>query len=326
MMRELAGQTIVLLKNEGKVLPLTSESLTKVAILGGNAKATVSSGGGSASLKPSFFVNPFDGIANALRGGPRVLYAEGARTVKTLPSLDWEIVNARGGKGFDAAWHPHDADDEPVPEPFETMQVDETNIFISNAAPAELGERWTMTLTGFMRPRGEDTLFEFGVMVAGRAKLYIDDELVIDNCTLQRRGNSFFNTGTEEERGKFLLKKGVAHAVYLEFGNVRGPAEGDIDEVVLTGGAGIKLGGAPVVNETEEIKKAVALAKEADVAIVVVGLNADWETEGYDRTDLKLPGRTDELVRRVAKANPRTVVVLQAVISPSTLRFLAHAD
>ena len=57
---------------------------------------------------------------------------------------------------------------------------------------------------------------------------------------------------------------------------------------------------------------AVKLAEEADAAIVVVGLNADWETEGYDRTTLDLPGRTDELVRKVAAANKRTIVVTQS--------------
>jgi hypothetical protein len=58
---------------------------------------------------------------------------------------------------------------------------------------------------------------------------------------------------------------------------------------------------------------AVALAKEADVVIAVVGLNADWETEGYDRTTLALPGRTDELIEKVVKANSKTVVVTQSV-------------
>lgn len=61
------------------------------------------------------------------------------------------------------------------------------------------------------------------------------------------------------------------------------------------------------------IKDAVKLAKEADVVIAVVGLNADWETEGYDRTTLTLPGRTDELIQKVVAANSKTVVVTQSV-------------
>lgn len=61
------------------------------------------------------------------------------------------------------------------------------------------------------------------------------------------------------------------------------------------------------------LENAVQLAKEADVVIAIVGLNADWETEGHDRSTLALPGRTDELVSRVVAANPKTVLVTQAV-------------
>ena len=61
------------------------------------------------------------------------------------------------------------------------------------------------------------------------------------------------------------------------------------------------------------MENAVELAKGADVVIAIVGLNADWETEGHDRTTLALPGRTDELVAKVVAANPRTIVMVQAV-------------
>jgi beta-glucosidase len=77
-MRRVAGETIVLLKNENKVLPLRPTELKKVAIVGGNAKAVVLSGGGSAALKPSFFVTPYDGIVNALPENVEVTYCEGA--------------------------------------------------------------------------------------------------------------------------------------------------------------------------------------------------------------------------------------------------------
>ena len=61
------------------------------------------------------------------------------------------------------------------------------------------------------------------------------------------------------------------------------------------------------------LEEAVDLAKDADGVIAIVGLNDDWETEGKDRTTLALPGRTDELIERVAAVNPKTVVVIQAV-------------
>ena len=66
--RKLAAEGMVLLKNDGPVLPITgaAEKAKKVAIIGPNAKERVISGGGSAALKASYIVSPFEGItANA---------------------------------------------------------------------------------------------------------------------------------------------------------------------------------------------------------------------------------------------------------------------
>jgi beta-glucosidase len=50
-----------------------------------------------------------------------------------------------------------------------------------------------------------------------------------------------------------------------------------------------------------------------NLAVFVGGLTPEWESEGFDRSSLDLPGRQAELIRALAKANPRTVVCLQAV-------------
>lgn len=77
-MRRFAAQSVVLLKNESKLLPVDPKKYKKVAIIGGNAKAKVLSGGGSAALKPSFFVSPFDGMEKVLQQeNVQVTYSEG---------------------------------------------------------------------------------------------------------------------------------------------------------------------------------------------------------------------------------------------------------
>jgi beta-glucosidase len=60
------------------------------------------------------------------------------------------------------------------------------------------------------------------------------------------------------------------------------------------------------------IERAIAAAKQADVAIVVAGFNhsRNLDDEGWDRTNLHLPFGQGELIRQVVKANPRTIVVL----------------
>jgi beta-glucosidase len=64
------------------------------------------------------------------------------------------------------------------------------------------------------------------------------------------------------------------------------------------------------VDADVELAEAVALAAGADAAIVFVGTTEEVESEGFDRATLDLPGRQDELVTRVAAANPNTVVVV----------------
>jgi beta-glucosidase len=102
-------------------------------------------------------------------------------------------------------------------------------------------------------------------------------------------------------------------------------AAGEEVPVVLTHevgtmGGDLDFGGAvfqlnlqpPRGTDDEEMERAVALARDADVAGVVVGTTEEVESEGFDRTSLQLPGRQDELVRRVAEANPQTIVVVNA--------------
>ena len=71
--------------------------------------------------------------------------------------------------------------------------------------------------------------------------------------------------------------------------------------------------GYDIVTETpdeEMIAQAVAAAKAADKAVIVAGLPDAFESEGYDRTHMRMPACQVELIRRVAQANPKTIVVL----------------
>jgi beta-glucosidase len=62
----------------------------------------------------------------------------------------------------------------------------------------------------------------------------------------------------------------------------------------------------------DAMERAVAAAATAEVAVVVVGTDTVWESEGRDRRTATLPGRQDELVRRVAAVNDNTIVVVNA--------------
>ena len=197
-MRKVASESIVLLRNEGDILPLNPLKLRKIAIIGPNAKAIILSGGGSALLKPNYFVNPYDGIVSALEqagSGTEVTYSEGARGLflfliicfldfstsffcfvayKIMPALDYDIFTQSGERGWIGNWHKHVNDESLIPldEVLETRMIDETRVFFSTSVPRGITRRWTMKLRGYLKPRPYDCTFEFGLIVAGRAKVY----------------------------------------------------------------------------------------------------------------------------------------------------------
>jgi beta-glucosidase len=78
---------------------------------------------------------------------------------------------------------------------------------------------------------------------------------------------------------------------------------------------------APAFDKEAEIKKAVEIAKKADVAVVYVGTTLANEAEFVDRKALSLPGNQDELVKAVIAANPKTIVVLMNA-GPLTIPYI----
>ena len=108
----------------------------------------------------------------------------------------------------------------------------------------------------------------------------------------------YFGLGSEAQAATFDGEAGQSYEVSIT-------TEG------RGGFAGIRLG----IREPDPVDlfdRAVQAAADADVAVVVVGTNDEWETEGEDRTTIALPGDQDALVAAVAAANPRTVVVVNA--------------
>lgn len=60
------------------------------------------------------------------------------------------------------------------------------------------------------------------------------------------------------------------------------------------------------------LKEAVEVARTSDVALLVCGLNHDYDTESFDRLNMDIPYGQVELIQEVIKANPRTIVVMIA--------------
>jgi len=126
--------------------------------------------------------------------------------------------------------------------------------------------------------------------------LSLDGRVVIDNWNQPTTGGDFL--GKTETQETIPREAEREYLLTLEFSKTQ--------ESLL---AFIRLGCLPPV-PADAIERAAALAADSDVAIVCVGFGGDWQSEGFDRETLAMPGQQDALVEQVAAANPRTIVVL----------------
>lgn len=291
--REIARRSFVLVRNEHHALPLRPGGT--VALLGAAARDARVLGGGSAVVFPPHVVSPLDGLTAALPEGA-LGYAVGADPNTELADAD---------KGFELHAVCRDAAGQVI-----------------GSADAPSGQlRWmgddlpegvthdtlhTVELAGTFTPRdtGEHT---FGIKGLGAFTLTVDGTTYYDDVQRPVKEDpfgSFF--GSPEPRARVELTAGTPVEVSLAY--VVSFAENrDLKVVGFT-----LVHQEPQRDPDELIAEAVEAARAADTAVVVVATTERVESEGYDRTDLRLPGRQDDLVHAVAAANPNTVVIVNA--------------
>jgi beta-glucosidase len=293
LIRTAAAEGMVLLKNAGGILPLNPDRLTSLAVIGPNAKAARMHGGGSAQVNAHYAVSPFDGIVAQVGERLRIGYAFGCGNHRLLPRLDPSLLD-----GADFAIDYFSSLDLSG-APFSTTTVTSSEQFwIGDIAPGVTATSFSARLRTTLTPRDRGT-HTFGLMSAGLSRFLIDGEIVLDNWSRQAPGLDYFGFGSSEVKATLDLIAGRSYELAVEYSTGDAP-----------GPKAVRLGYLPPVT-ADMIAEAAALAAASDVALLFVGLNADWESEGFDRPHMDLVGDQAELIERVAAANPNSVVILQ---------------
>ncbi|EXJ90576.1 beta-glucosidase [Capronia coronata CBS 617.96] len=305
LLRELSSSGIVLMKNDGSILPFSKEKTT--AVIGPNAAYAAYCGGGSASLLPYYAVSPLDGIRAQV---PHAKYALGAPGWKALPLMSrlTKTSDNKNGLTMKVFLDPPSVGDR---KPIDEIHVPYSDIaLIDYKHPLIKTNLYWLELDGSFTPE-ESSEYDFSLSCAGTAKVFVNGECVVDNETHQRPGNSFFGAGTAEERGTLKLDKGVTYDIKVTFGTFP-TMKFTTPGVTSFGGGGLTIGLERKVSIETEIERAVKLAKEVDQVVLCAGLNKDWESEGYDRGHMDLPPGSDALIKAVLAANPNTAIVIQS--------------
>ncbi|MDQ3468630.1 MAG: glycoside hydrolase family 3 C-terminal domain-containing protein [Actinomycetota bacterium] len=295
VIRRAAARGMVLLKNDDATLPITptvtaTETRPRLALIGPYARFGRLQGGGSARVTPDHGVGPLDGLRAR---GLDVTFEPGGSIAKYLPAMRGE---------FSVEFADPDGGTATVPTSRLAWYWDEA------PAPGVAPSVFSAHITGTFTPeQGGD--WELGVRVVGTVSVRLDDEVVLELAEPQG-GGAFFGLGSQEVRTTVELEAGRSYTLDVDYPQV----EGAIVRGLVIGAQKAPAG--------DHIERAVAVAAAADVAIVVVGTDDDWEAEGEDRSALDLPGDQDELVAAVAAANTHTIVVLNTG-SPVTMPWLA---
>ncbi len=291
--RSVAYQTavegMVLIKNES-ILPLDVTSVRKLALIGPNSFDFRIMGGGSSSLKPHYISTPYDALIEKLPD-TEIVTSVGCRTHKYIPEPDRRYLSPTeesSERGLNCIFYRGEIGSE---------IVGQRVIAQSTVRLAGLGSKATSVLMeGYYTP-SEDGDYEFGLLSTGRARMYVDGELLIDNWRDTEPGEAFFTQGTTERRAIHQLSEGESVEIKIEF-----------ETSSMSDMAAVRYGILPG-QSADYMAEAVQVAADADAVLLLVGTNDDWETEGNDRAMLELPGRQDELIREILKVNPRTVVI-----------------
>ncbi|WVR04181.1 hypothetical protein IAU60_001181 [Kwoniella sp. DSM 27419] len=339
LLREAADAAIVLLKNDLGILPLSTSHLAtaqpssasadlqgkKIAVIGPNARAAAYAGGGSASLPATYTVTPLQALTQgAEEVGATVEYTIGSDSSRWTPLLTPYISHPAkspaDGPGVDIDFYDVDPWQNPGVKSLYNKSNSSAFSYFIDGIPAEVPVRGYVSLKTVFTP-DESGTWELGLGVAGQADLYVDGVKVIDNSTDQKAGLLFFTTGAEERTGTLEVKEGHAYQLEVRFSNFK-----QLSAMSPYTGrrGGIRIGGRPLRDASSEIDKAVKLAQESDLTILVIGTNSEWESEAYDRDDMDLPPGTDDLVRAVLAVDRRTIVVNQSGM-PVTMPWLEDA-
>lgn len=312
LIREAGAQGLTLLKNEGGLLPINPKT-AMLAVIGPNANRAIAGGGGSASLNPYYNTLPLDSIKNA--SDQEVIYAQGCHINKWLPVASQFCKTKEGKPGVDIDWFTGDK--------FKGAAVvhqrrTNTDLFLWDSAPlSQVGPEWSAIATTYLTATstGKHTI---SFMSVGPGKLYLDGKLTLDLWDWTQEGEAMFD-GSIDYLVEVDMQAGNAVELRVEMTNELRPVSKQKQFNMTHKYGGCRIG-FKEENKVDYLQEAIEAAKKADVAVVIVGLDAEWESEGYDRQTMDLPsdGSQDRLIDAIVKANPKTVVVNQSG-SPVTM-------
>jgi beta-glucosidase len=307
LLRDAGANAIVLLRNRDHTLPLARGTAPRIAVIGPSADDPCFQGGGSSRVHMAAAPTPLECIAATYGKGAEIFHEPGcSRRVGPTP-LHELGVRADGRPGLTVEYT-----SAGEAEPFARERRTDSRLVWHHGlrGMAERGGR--VRLACEFVPTVDGT-HRFAVKSSGGSRVLVG-------------GREIFRTpGAADARDPFavLFSDDDVHADVPLQRHVPVAVEVVMDVTLPRAINMLEVGCRPP-EPADGLARACAAAARADAVILIVGTGDDVEREGADRATLQLPGRQEELARRVIAANPRTIAIVNAA-SPVELRWARDA-
>lgn len=284
---ESAVKSIVLLKNNYDILPLNTDVIKSIAVIGPNAGYARTGGGGSSQVLPYYSIAPLEALRNKIGNIAEINYAPGVVFEGDEKSIDGKFffTDSEGkSSGLKVSYFNNKKlEGSPVSESI----VPNIQFYWGDESPAQgvNKDNYSARFEGYLKAP-KSGLYKINVASDDGNKLYFEDELVINDWNDHGEMTTTFEVELQKDKlYKFALE-------YYE--NV--------------GSAVVKMGWQ--LPGEDLIKNAMDVAKNSDLVLLFVGTSNYDESEGKDRESLDLPGGQDKLIDKILEANSNVILVV----------------
>lgn len=296
--RKAAAEAMVLLRNEGNLLPIREAK--SIAVIGALADYPAIQGGGSSQVIPDRIVSPLEGLRNALPEKVDIRFERGVDPEPKPPILDGRLLSPFPGsneQGLQAKYYSSSAFGGDVVH--EEVDWRFAKLGFGNVAQQPEDPGFSVEWTGWFTPRYSGHHEWLITHSNSDVELFFDDEILVGPDTDRETELLYMILEMNVRPASVTLEAGRSYPIKIRYSQPAGNAI-----------KGFNILNVFLREPKPNIEDALDVARSCKQAIVFVGTGTTAETEGEDRRSMELSGQQNALVERVLEVNPNTVVVL----------------
>ncbi|PXW69807.1 beta-glucosidase [Blastomonas natatoria] len=294
--RRAAADSMVLLKNEDAVLPISVTG--RLAVIGALADHPAIQGGGSSQVTPERIISPLDALREQISSISEIVFERGVDAEPGTPTINPRLLEtAQGDQGLTARYYPNpDFDGAPVLERTEWWL---SKLGFGDAAQSATDLAFSVEWKGILRPRftGRHT-FEL-LHSNPDVWLEIDGAMLVGETTPRQTELLFMILPLNRRHAAIMLEAGRDYQICIRYAQ---PGAGSI--------RAFNIFDVKLREPAPDRERAITAVRNSEVVLVFAGPGTTAETEGVDRASMRLPEAQNALIEDIAAINPNTVVCI----------------